>query len=61
MNSCDECNCYHRAPTVPTYRDQFTHLQDCPCYGMLPVPVGMIISVARVPATVSAVSADAGK
>ena len=46
-----ECNCYDRAPTVPTYRDQFTHLPDCPCFGMHAMPVGVVVDTVSEPVT----------
>lgn len=52
-----ECNCYDRAPTVPMYRDQFTHLPDCPCFGMPSMPVGVVIGVVEEPIAKRSVSA----
>ncbi len=33
------CDCYSKPPTVGTYRDRMTHLEDCPAYGS-GLPVG---------------------
>lgn len=55
-----ECDCYNRPPTVPTYRDQFTHLQDCPCYGMHAMPVGVVVGRVEEPIT-KRVSSPAGE
>jgi hypothetical protein len=36
------CDCYNRAPSVPVFRDDRTHLADCPMSGTN-FPVGMIV------------------
>lgn len=46
-----ECSCYDRATTVPVYRDQFTHLSDCPFFGMHAMPVGVVVDRVIVPVT----------
>ena len=45
------CNCYDKQPTVPVFRDQFTHLRDCPCYGMHAMPVGVAVGRVEYPVT----------
>lgn len=38
------CNCYFKAPTVPVYRGNMTHLDDCPAKGS-GFSVGALIAV----------------
>lgn len=50
------CNCYFKAPTVPTCRSPETHLDDCPAKGS-GYPVGVFLD----PATESATLAELRK
>lgn len=40
------CDCYFKAPTVPVYRGNMTHLDDCPAKGS-GFPVGALLANAK--------------